>query len=213
MWNFLSHLVISLGTFVGLISISPTVIPPTIDTVPIVQIATSTTKIPSISTPTEAKQTQTPVHKPQPASQTKSEPTIPVSATPPAPTSVSEPSRTYTNELGQIVTENGTVLWSPPKPAVAPTPTTTPVVDEIACGYEVEAGLPLGSKCPKSSDPFPCYPNQPWTCRPSTGVQLSPDNQGASYSWSEGDCRAILNTTYGGSRYNFCISAFPNLKR
>jgi|CXWL01.1.fsa_nt_gi hypothetical protein len=170
MWNFLSHLVISLGTFVGLISVPPTVIPPTIDTVPTTQIATSTTKVPSISTPTEAKKTQTPVYKPQPALQMKSEPIIPAPTTTSAPTVVSEPPRTYTNELGQIVTENGTVLWSPPKPAVAPTPTTTPVVDEIACGYEVEAGLPLGSKCPPAFSPdgkplFPCYPNQPWTCR------------------------------------------------
>lgn len=186
MWNFLSNLVISLGTFVGLISVSPTVIPPTIDTVPTTQIATSTAKISSIPTPTEAKQIQPQVYKPQSAPQTKSEPTIPAPTTTSAPTSVSEPTRTYTNELGQIVTENGTVLWSPPKPAVAPTPTTTPVVDEIACGYEVEAGLPLGSKCPKSSDPFPCYPNQPWTCRPAgaqqtvNGVPTSPVYQGRS---------------------------------
>jgi len=93
-----------------------------------------------------------------------------------------EPARTYTNEIGQIVTENGTVLWSPPKPVVAPTPTTTTeIVDQYeACGYELALGLPLGSKCRPTTEPFPCHPNQPWTCRPSGGVQQNDQMQGGS---------------------------------
>lgn len=125
---------------------------------------------------------------PPPVSISEPEPKIeylPIVPVVSAQTQSTEPPRTYTNERGQITTEDGTVLWSPSPPPIA-IPTTTPVVDEIACGYEVEAGLPLGSKCPKSSDPFPCYPNQPWTCRPSpfqqtiNGVPTSPVYQGGS---------------------------------
>lgn len=179
MWNFLSNLVILLGTFVGLTHLSPPPVPQiTTDAIPSVQIASSTAKnisntptqknVQKLSPQVRSEQTHNPARTLQSVPQIQIEPiTVPSTITTPTST---EPPRTYTNELGQIVTENGTVLWSPPKPVVAPTPTTTPVADEIACGYEVEAGLPLGSKCPSafSSDGkplFPCYPNQPWTCR------------------------------------------------
>lgn len=201
MGSIFSSLVAIFATFIAVVSGSP--IPMDNPIAPVVEQVTSYSNIPSVATsstktsaitserPPEVKigQKITPAHiyipTPEPVPQV-----IPALPAEPKPVQPAPPAevRYYTNEKGEITDETGKVFWSPPKPIVVPTPTTTPVVvDEFeACGYEVALGLPLGSKCPPSSDPFPCYPNQPWTCRPTpfqkttNGVPSSPVYQGNS---------------------------------
>src|SRR3989344_4865011 len=175
MWDLFTYLIVSFATVVGLMHVPPQALPPTIiDAAPIARVATNTAKsvpsnFPVNTTPKPVLQLKaTPTPAPERIENTKTE-YLPLA--PDVSTQLS-PVQTFTNEKGEIVDETGKVLWSPPKPAIAPTPTTTPVADDIACGYEVQAGLPLGSKCPPAFSPdgkplFPCYPNQEWTCRPT----------------------------------------------
>lgn len=113
--HWLQHALISLWLFIGIIQPVPPqqLSPSVIDALPVVPVVNL-----DVATTTPQKPKVAP--KPSTDWQTYVAPIIVPAPAPVTPQAAPE-TRYYTNAQGQITTEDGTVLWSPP----APTPATT----------------------------------------------------------------------------------------